>query len=214
MKEKAESLQQPKTWNYEQYKAYLLLLSRKPEAILDYNQFPKTIQLSKDWHSFLNQTRSETKDDHERYAIAGCKPDFYALYLSSKATKGNPHEVPAKILSNEEEKAINNNIEIIEIIHSHSTPYGFSSKDLYFLLTFVQPVKVMCLVNHNNNFLAFPSKETEQTRDPKILSQDKFAEFWKKQASNTHDAAIKIAQRHKLVFYSGEPNKDLKRITT
>jgi len=216
---KIELNQQPKTWNYDQFKAYLLLLSHKPEATLLYNQYPRTIQLSKNWHELFNQTRNESKDKYERYAIIGYGPDFQTLYLSSKAAKGTPRDIPNETAKNERDKAIGNNIEFVGDIHSHwiirKNPLQiFSIGDLHHFLVSVSREKIICLVAPDSNLLAFPSKETDSIPRPIYVPQELFIKIWKKQSLNSWDATMKIAQRHKLVIYSGKPNKELRRITT
>ena len=216
-KEKSEYLKQPRKWNYDQFKAYLLLLSYKPEATLFYHQSPETIQVTKVWHEFLNQMRDETKDKYERYAVIGCKPESHTLYLPSRTAKGDQHQIPTEIILSERIKAYKNDIKIAGDIHSHpkkhkNSPQIFSTGDLYIPLVPSQFTKVMCLVEYNKNLLVLTSRETEMIPYSGIFPQKQFVRYWEEQSPDTWNTTMKIAQRHKLAIYSGKINEEFRRI--
>ena len=183
-KERGECLYQPQKWNYEQLKAYLFLLLRKPkETILSLDQFPEIIELPEGLHEVLNQMRDQSLDKHERFSVIGSEQNSHSTYLSATIIKAEIHKVPPEIVLAERNKANKNALEVIVTNHSHATDsdypnQSFSAGDLYNIISPNDPsLKAICLAERNINMLAFPSKETALGVDPMIFSQDTFVNF-------------------------------------
>lgn len=221
-RQKQESNHLQRVWNYDQFKNYLLLLSKGSEFTLPCNQYPERIKLSKNWHDILNEMRQESKDGKERYALIGYKNGSSSLYLPKITTIGENREIPAEIISAKRKKANQIGISPIGNIHSHPTAsrssdrsnYAFSSSDLYGLLVPAYFTRVAGLAETKINLFVFGTKDTETILSPSIFTQDQFNKYWAEQKLNSWDTSMAIAQRYKLVIYSGQPNGELKRKTS
>lgn len=220
-RQKTESPHPRKVWDYDQFRDYLLLISRGPEFTFPYDQYPERIRVSKPWHELLNQMRETSMDGKERQALIGYKNGSSSLYLPRITATGDNKAVPGEIILAEKKKASWAGISVIGDIHSHPNAFrnsaktnrSFSSADLYNLLVPDYFIRVMCLAETDRNLLAFRARDTEMLLSTLTLTQEQFSEYWIEQKLNVWDTSMAITQRHKLAIYSGKPNGELERKT-
>lgn len=223
---------------------------RNPEFTLPIDQYPKEIELSLDWHEILDKIRKDSEDGVERFSVIGTKDSERGVYIQAVAAQGLPDNVPAEVISAELQKAIDKYrmTTIIGDIHSHprsllermwgdvlpSNRGRFSAGDLYRMVIPNSNIRMMVVVEGNDNVFAFRTKGTTNTGfSQQFFNQDSFEKYWYERngfrylgpvekfganrvipVSPTADGwnvNLGIAERHKLVIYRGYSGQNLKR---
>lgn len=184
-------------WAYPYFKEYLLALTRGPDFLLPFEDYPKRIELGKPWHELLDQMRQESKDGIERWALVGFKDDKRSLYLPTILTKGSSHAVSGKIIEKAVEYAKTKAgiIDLVGDIHSHPNGWltklyhlqnplyapfkgnlhAFSTQDLFVL----RHMSFVGLSEGDRNLFAFKSRETHTVPDYALESNfDEFEKYW------------------------------------
>lgn len=188
-REKKESVNR---WTYDQFREYLLALTRGPEFLLPSVEYPDEIQLSEDWQEILGRMGEETKDGFERWALVGFKADKRALYLSEISAKGTKIHVPSEVMEETLDRA-KSQLHIVNLVgdvHTHphhpfSLPgsIDFSAGDLYTLLAatqYGQREKSMIMVLEDGSIAAaFRARDTDiSSIKMNIFSEESFEKYW------------------------------------
>jgi len=228
------------TWAYEaQLRNYLLLVAQKGlQALEPLSAFPHNIELSRDWHVFLDTMRSQTEGDgKERWALAGVKEDKTALFLPKTFALGEARHVPSDVIKRSKQQArdVYGIVGIVGDIHSHprspttqemllellerfntqQLKAFFSPEDYFSILKPRANIAFMGVVDGPYNLFAFPTRDTQDTKiNPLLFDQYAFAGYWKREIPDPEEMNLAIAKRHAIALYQGRTGENLTRIVT
>ncbi len=202
------------SWTYEQFREYLLSLTRGKEFLLSSEEYPEKIQLSKDWQEILDNMRKESADGYERWALIGFKADRRSLYLPEVSAKGATTHVPGMIMLETLDRAKSqfHMVDMVGDIHTHpqTSKAIFSAGDLYTLLISEQYAKnnsMIMALGEYEDIIAFKTRDTEVVTLPtSVFSQESFEKYWydKNGEADQWNVNLDIATRHKVVLYKGK----------
>jgi hypothetical protein len=189
-------------WNYDNYREYVLALTRGRDYLLPIDEYPSRIDLSEPWHKLFNDMRPI---QHETWALIGYEEGQRRLVLPTVAEKGLSHSVPERVMFAGLEKArvkagVTN---LVGDIHLHPRDFrnaswdipsvatssgsaAFSLGDIYgFLhnLTYQRPADrnrlIMGVVEGNENIFAFATRKSlELVRNHFTGGYGDFAKHW------------------------------------
>lgn len=230
----------PQVWTYKHFREYLLALGRDRNFLLSIDQYPDLIELSGDWHKTLEDLRIRTHQTFfgkEHYSVIGFTEIARKLSLPQVPSVGTSGTVPSEVVKTARSSAYRAGIDkILGDIHSH--PHEdhllFSLGDLYGMVYPGSTEFVRAIVGTNENLFVFKARESTDTGlDDKVLTQEGFCKYWyenngyrflgknkngenatrlNKNAPTLWGLNLKIAQRHNLVFYSGDATSDLVKV--
>lgn len=207
-----------KRWDYTSFKEYLLALTRSIDFLLPATDYPRSIELSKEWHLFLNEMRFDgNRRLRERYAAIGGGGSklFLCLYPKLCEPKKVGREVMELMFYNVEQKHC---LCWLGDIHSHpddGSPrsHSFSACDLYSSVCQEKPRVVQGLVDGDSNYFVFRARESTTIPFSSILfSPDSFAQYWHQCESDGFKMNLRVATRHQLIMYGGKAGKDLVKL--
>lgn len=211
-----------KIWSYNDYRDYLLAISRGEHFLLLLDQYPKEIELSKGWHETLNTMRNGTnKDKTEHVSVVAFSQTARTIYLPSGNASGwEPHQVnPLATMLQIIMAKLDPRIEGYRgMLHSHpsrdtkifgiSLPQGrLSAGDIHIALTSPE-IFFVGVADGGINSLAFRTRDSIKPSVP----QDKFYDLWEREPQLSH-LDILLTEKYKLALYKGGINQPLKRVS-
>ncbi len=183
----------PSGWNYETFREYILAISKSRDYLLPIEEYPRSFDLSNQWHETLNQIRPKP---FESWVLIGFEEGQRRLVIPTVAGKGLSSSVPYEIMITAINKAKSKAgiTDFVGDIHSHPRQFldqknvAFSLGDLYGLLSSARgqrpsdPKRSFIIVAEGNeNIAAFITRGTlERVRNSFSVSHEEFATQWYK----------------------------------
>ena len=221
-------------WTCQQFEDYIKSLAKGSDALAFSDDFPRRIALYRTWHEVFNTLRAQAASEgRERWAMIGFKADRSRVYLQTNGSLGSEgsvsHTVRQKTIDSAKQKGI---VGLIGSIHSHPGASNFFSAEDLFTVVVSKGESITAVAEPSANLFAFRSFDSVSVPSgPFGLTQQSFAKYWYEQCGykvirSNHQGTITtpslyskpvgvnkaIAQKHKLVIYSGLPNRHLTRI--
>lgn len=220
-------------WKYENFKEYLIAISKGQEYLSHLEDFPRMLNLNETWIQTFIQLKSGTvHDGKERYALIATNPENRKVYLPKLPAQGNELKVPGKTISIEHQLAEKQGLKVIGDIHSHPHEQAavFSVADLYRVVN-SNPLSVIGVIEGNEVLFAFRTHETAKLPIVENSQMDFEKEWYNnngfKYSDESYETRVlqtrflptphfeinkQIAEKYKLVLYIGTLGDDLYKI--
>ncbi len=218
-------------WSCDQFRDHLIDIS--DGKLLPVTEYPDRIQLSSGWRESLAQLRDESTDGLERWSWITRKRPLKLVYLQRSFLVGQENRVDGREIAKLRNRIRQAGMtDFIGGVHSHPVKdlervkkrfWGLfkrvekiqhiastNAMDLYFMVTPHILMSIMGVVEGNESLFAFRTRESvSMALSSEVFNQENFVTYWHMLFPSVSESSLRIAERHKLVFYRGELGDEL-----